>query len=224
MKKELLFLLITLNILLVSCEYDNFDEPNATLSGNVVYENSVIGVRTNGPQFELWQGGYELKELIPVFIAQDGSYSVSLFDGEYKLVRKEGGPWMSQLTDTLVVNVQGNTILDVPVTPYFIVNDINISKNETSIDAEFSLKQIVETANLEFVNIYLGEGLLTDQNRYEAVSSADIANISFTESSMVSVEIPEELSNENFVYARIGVKSNLSNELYYTQSFKIDLN
>lgn len=45
-------------LLLASCEYDNYDMPNAILSGRVVYEGSPVGVRATATRLELWQDGY----------------------------------------------------------------------------------------------------------------------------------------------------------------------
>ena len=62
MKRNILSLIIICNLLLSGCGYDNFDEPTAFLMGKVVYEGKAVGVRTNGPQLELWQDGYGLKK------------------------------------------------------------------------------------------------------------------------------------------------------------------
>ena len=119
MKKHILFIIVIISFIFTACEYDNFEEPKATLSGSVVYEGKPLGVRTNGTQLELWQDGYALRYAIPVHIAHDGSYSVSLFNGKYKMVRKAGAPWEAQLNDTIIIDVNNNTVFDVPVRPYF---------------------------------------------------------------------------------------------------------
>ena len=57
--KVKIFIIITLSFfVLISCEHDNYDAPNAILSGKVVYEGEAVGVRTNGTQLERWQDGY----------------------------------------------------------------------------------------------------------------------------------------------------------------------
>lgn len=48
-KKILLALSICI-ALLSACQYDNFDEPDSTLKGSVVYDGQAVGVRTNGPR------------------------------------------------------------------------------------------------------------------------------------------------------------------------------
>lgn len=225
MKKNIVRLMLAFGFvpLAMSCDYDNFDEPAAILEGSVVYEGQPVGVRTNGPQLELWQGGYALEKNIPVYIDQDGSYSVSLFDGEYKMVVKEGGPWVPQLNDTIVINVNGGTTFDVPVTPYFTINNESFQVSDNSVTANFTIAKIVETAGIESVNIYFGTAVLTDQNRNEHVANVAPGDITEGQQTTVNVDIPEDLRDAGFLFVRIGVRATQANEFYYTQVQKIDL-
>ena len=40
MKKHILFIIVIISFIFTACEYDNFEEPKATLSGSVVYEGN----------------------------------------------------------------------------------------------------------------------------------------------------------------------------------------
>lgn len=205
-----------------NCEYDNFEEPNAILSGKVVYNNTPVGVRTNGTQLELWQDGYELNTKIPVYIAHDGSYSVALFNGQYKLVRLAGAPWEAQSNDTIVIDVKGNTVKDIEVIPYFIIQGESFRKGEGGqVTATFTIDKIVNDAEMTEVNLYIGENILTDQNRHEFISRMDVATISPGSATTVSITLPENLAKEDFLFVRLGVRSNKSNEFYYTQVQKL---
>ena len=104
MKKLIILFAAVFSIVFTSCEIDNFSAPESMLSGTVTYNGEAVGVRTNGTQLELWQDGYALDEKIAVHIAQDGTYSARLFNGEYKMVRLSGAPW-AESTDTIVINV-----------------------------------------------------------------------------------------------------------------------
>ncbi|WP_029902777.1 DUF3823 domain-containing protein [Prevotella sp. 10(H)] len=221
--KNILYIIPICIFLLSACEYDNYDEPNATLKGSVVYNGKSVGIRTDGPQLELWQDGFALKKSIPVYIAQDGTFSVSLFNGQYKLVRKADGPWLPQLNDTIIVDVKGNTVFDVPVTPYFVAKDESYQKVGETISVKFTVDKVVSTADLSSVNIYFGKGILTDHNRNEGIVNVPIGNVTVGQEITVSAAIPAGLKNENFVFMRIGVLANVSSEYYYTQSQKINL-
>lgn len=224
MKRYSLYILLLTVILLAGCEYDNFEEPKSTLSGKVVYDGDPVGVRTNGIQLELWQDGYDLNVVIPIYVAHDGSYSVSLFDGQYKIVRRSGAPWLPLLSDTIVVDVRGNTAFDVPVTPYFVVSDESFQYASGNITANFNVEKIVGTAELAEVRLYIGKSILTDQNRNEQAVNADIQGIIVGQGASLSVPLSANLASLDYVFARVGVRATASSEFYYTQVQKISLN
>ena len=208
---------------LASCELDNYDEPGALLEGRVVYEGQPLSVRSNSAEFELWQDGYALNEFIPIYIAQDGSYSASLFNGEYKLVRKGGDPWLPQLNDTIVIQVNGNTQQDIPVTPYFNITNENIRVSNTNITATFNTSQIVESSTLQEAVIVLGARVLVDENIWDAISRFNADEVNIDGETSLSMEIPEQLRGLEYLFVRIGIKSSSSNEYIYTQSQRIEL-
>ncbi|MDF2474621.1 MAG: hypothetical protein K0S24_104 [Sphingobacterium sp.] len=216
-------IVVCASLQLIGCEYDNYEAPKSTLSGRVVYEGKTVAVRNNGPQLELWQDGYALRSAIPVYFNQDGTFAVSLFDGEYKLVRKGDSPWLQQATDTILVEVKGNTIIDVPVTPYFTVTNESFKKNNNSITANFTVNKIVSTANLEYVRLYLGKSILTDQVQQELRIDANLSTLTLGQPTTIVGELPDNLKNLDYVFVRVGVKSTLSGEYYYTQVQKIAL-
>lgn len=223
MKIKLLMIAAGICLLFTGCEHDNFDAPNATLSGKVVYNGSPVGVRTNGTQLELWQDGYQLFTKVPVHIAHDGSYSAAVFNGTYKLVRLAGAPWEAQSKDTILVEVRGNTILDVPVTPYFVIRNENFQKGAGTVTAKFTIDKVVESAGVQSVNLYLGKNILTDHNRNEKIQELDLSGFVVGGESSITANIPETLANNEYIFVRVGVRSTLSNEYYYTQVQKLQL-
>ncbi len=224
MKNKNIFLVLSICMLLLSaCEYDNFKEPDSILKGSVVYDGQAIGVRTNGPRLELWQDGHALKTAIPIYIAQDGTFSARLFKGQYKLVRKADAPWLPQLSDTIIVDVKGNTKYDVEVTPYFLIKDESFEKDGETIKVKFTIINIVPNANLAAVNIYFDKGVLTDHNRNDAKQAVSVSDITNAEETTVIATIPEHLKNEDYLFMRIGALSNSSSEYCYSQSHKVNL-
>ncbi len=222
--KVKIFIIITLSFfVLISCEHDNYDAPNAILSGKVVYEGEAVGVRTNGTQLELWQDGYELYSKIPVHIAQDGTYSASLFAGQYKLVRLAGAPWESQSNDTIFIDVKGNTNLDVHVNPYFIIKNETFSVNQGSITTTFDVEKIVSTAKIHSVNLYLSKSILTDNIKYDEVEELDVSKWDVDKKGTIVAKIPDNLKNAGYIFARIGVRSTSSSEYIFTPVAKIEL-
>jgi hypothetical protein len=221
--KLLMTLTAAAGLFLTGCAYDNFEAPESSLSGRVVYEGKALGLRNNGPQLELWQDGYPLRSPITIYLNQDGAFSATLFDGKYKMVRKGDSPWLHQPTDTVMVNVSGNTQIDLPVTPYFTIAAEAIQKTGTTITAQFVVNKVVPSANLEFVRLYLGKSILTDQVQRDFLVTGDNSRIVFGQPSVISANLPDNLKNLDYVFARLGVKSTSSGEYVYSDVQKIAL-
>ncbi|WP_294470728.1 DUF3823 domain-containing protein [uncultured Bacteroides sp.] len=223
MKKIILFFIMICCLLSVSsCTYDNFEEPKYTLSGKALYDGEAVGVRSGSSEFALFQDGYALHGSIPVYVAQDGSYSVSLFNGDYKLVRMGNAPWERPSNDTIVITVKGNTVMDIPVTPYLFVRNASFARNGNKVTARFTINKVVGDAKVEDVGIYLGKGILTDNNQKEAELKLGSA-VSLEQEITAEIDIPSNLINESYIYARVGVKSDKSSEYCYSQSIKVAL-
>lgn len=221
--KFLTVLTAILGLLVVGCEYDNFETPKDLLTGKVVFEGKAVGVRNNGPELELWQDGYPLKSLIPVYINQAGEFSASLFKGKYKLVRKGNSPWLRQSTDTIVVNVDGNTVLDVPVTPYFLVENESFQATNGQLSANLTIKKTAESSNLDQVKVFLRKSMLTDHVVFDQEIKIDLNNIVLGTETRVTAQLSTGLKDQDYIFARVGVKASSSEEYTYTPVQKIIL-
>lgn len=205
------------------CEKDNYEEPESLLTGRVVFEGQPIGVRSNGVQLELWQHGYAFFSKIRVFVAPDGTFSARLFDGDYKLTRQNGGPWLNS-PDSIDVQVRGNTVIDVPVTPYTFVKSATYQRNGTTITATANL-QTVSTANpLESVRLYVFRTAMIDDVNQSARTITEASAIpNVNQPVVMNVTVPEALANLEAVYVRVGVKTVGVNELAYSAPERIAL-
>lgn len=223
--KYFLTLIAVAGLFFTACKkYDNYEEPKATLTGRIVYNGQPVPVRNGGPQLELWQDGFALRSLIPVYIAHDGTFSASLLNGTYKLTRKGNSPWLQQATDTVVVQVNGQTKIDLSVTPYFTIKNTTITASNNTVTANFVVDKVVATENnLQNVKLYLGQVLLTDEVRNELKVDANIATFVLGANSTITATVPTALRNLPYIFARIGVKSSASSEYMYSQVQKIAL-
>jgi hypothetical protein len=225
------YLTLLLTIIMAGCEYDNYEPPKSTLTGRVVYNEQVIGVRSNAVRLELRQRGpeYPLWRTTPinVNIAQDGTFSAVLFDGNYKLTRVRGnGPWVDQ-TDTIDVEVRGSALVDVPVNPFFVIKNEQITKGSNTIDATFNLQQVNTTRQLERVNLYISSTNIVDANNQRASAekgASGITNLSQPISLNVNLSsLPAAVAGKDYVFARVGVKTVGIQELAYSAPVKIQL-
>lgn len=211
------YLLITCLVLILAagCKKDNFEKPKSILTGRVVYDKNAIGVRSNGVQVELWQHGYELFSKIPVYVGQDGAFSAILFDGDYKLVLRQGnGPWLDD-ADSLDVKVNGSTSVDISVHPYFIISNATFTKSGTQLTATVSIQQINNNLPLESVNLYIGNTNIVDQvnNIKSTAVTPDISG---------PVTIQLTLPADVAYFARVGVKTAGVAEQVYSEVKKVE--
>lgn len=230
MKKQIIFSIkfflgaLVAASLLTSCEKDNRAEPKSVLKGRIVHDGQAVGVRSNGVQLEIWQSGYQLFTKIPVYINQDGTFSASLFDGDYKLVRLRGnGPWVDN-TDTINVALRGTQELDVPVTPYFVFRNDTYSKGEGKVSATFNLQQVNTSRALERVNLYVGTTMIVDPNNNGGNAQQLAAAITdLTKPITLTATLSPALAGREYVYARIGVKTSGVGEMLFGAPQKIML-
>jgi len=222
LKKYIYPSLLLISILVAGCEKDNLKQPESKLTGKVVYGKDAIGVRSGGISFEIWQKGYQLFSKIPLNIAQDGSFTATLFDGDYKLVRaKAAGPWADN-SDSIDVHVNGATTLDIPIDPYFVIKNVTFQKSGTTVTATFTLQNVNTTKALELVRIYIGPNFIIDQNN-NSVNAQKAAPVDLTQPVTLTVAIPASIAAQDFIYARVGVKTVGVNELMYSTAQKVTL-
>jgi len=224
MKRLTITLLAGLGLLAASCKKDNYDPPASQLTGRVLYQNEAVGVRgQGGVQLELWQRGEYFRNKIAVFVAQDGTYSATLFDGDYKLTRlRDNGPWQNN-TDSVDVKVRGNTIVDVPVQPYYVVRNATFAKSGTTITASGLVSQAAAGRTIESVTLFVNNTQFVDTNNSlvgnTTKSGTDLSNLA--QPLTFSLALPS--TARNAVYARLGVKTQGVTELFYSPVQKISL-
>ncbi|WP_161889094.1 DUF3823 domain-containing protein [Pontibacter russatus] len=220
-------ILFILSIGLASCEYDNYDAPSAKLQGNIVYNGEPIGVAVNEVNFELWEPGWQLKTPINVTVAQDGSYSASLFNATYKLTfRPNQGPFRmvhnsATDSDTILVDVSGNTVLDIEVEPYYMIRNPQFSLNGNVVTATAGLEQIItgeDAKNVEQVSLFLNKTQFVDQRGDYNLARTDIAGADIADMGSISLStnVPDLVRSQSYIYARIGVKIEGVEDMLYS--------
>lgn len=211
-------LIVMTALIAVSCEFDNFEAPKSQLSGRIVYNGEALGLRSTGVQVELWQHGYDLFQKIPVHVDQDGGFSATVFDGDYKMTLIRGnGPWMDQ-TDSIDVQVRGSQMVDVEVAPYYMISNSSVVRNGSNLDVTFTLTGVNTDRELEFAAIYFGRTIITDEVRNEGRHLIPAESVTLGTPITVQIPIPPSLATRSDVFVRIGAKTLGVPELIYTQS------
>ncbi|MEO2072532.1 MAG: DUF3823 domain-containing protein [Zunongwangia sp.] len=247
MKLKYYILFMGLVLSLASCEIDNYEEPQSFFTGNVVYDGMPIEVGPSQVRFQLWQPGFGALAPLDVNIAPDGSYSGRFFDGDYKLKFVNGqGPWIAQQQsaqagDTIFFSLNGDTMMDIEVTPYYIVQNSEISLNGGRVNASVDLDQIITGDNgrgIEYVNLYLNktelvsnwaEYNINDGDRYNDSESYGIVqegpgDLSDINNINLSVNLPNPVNyDRDYIFARVGIKILGIEDLLFTPTVKLEL-
>lgn len=223
---------ISISILVIglaSCKKDNYDAPSSQLSGRIVYQGEAIPVENGQVNFELWESGWGKSGAVNVAVAQDGSYSALLFNGNYKLTIPQGqGPFMWKQNaqgkpDTIAVTMSGSQTLDIEVTPYYMIRNPQFTASSGSVNASCSLEQIITDANarsVERVTLYINKTQFVSGNANSNIASAN-GNLTDLGNIALSVTVPEMIPSQNYVFARIGVKVAGVEDLIFTPVQKV---
>ncbi|MBK1439723.1 DUF3823 domain-containing protein [Parapedobacter sp. ISTM3] len=219
MRRYLNMLLFPAVVAVSSCGLDNYDAPESTIYGRVVYNGEPIGVRGTGEavQLQLYQDGYELRNPIPVYVGQDGTFEARVFDGEYKLVtRDNNGPWVND-RDTTIVNLRGTANVDVPVTPFYTLSNVQLSLSGSSANASFQINEVAGGRDIEYVMILVGKTSFVDDVSYTA--RLDINDV--TEGSTITGSL-DLTNNADFnsgraLFARVGLRPAGKDQAIYSQ-------
>ncbi|GAB3659600.1 DUF3823 domain-containing protein [Echinicola sediminis] len=223
--------LVCLTLGLTSCEYDNYEEPKLLFEGNLVYQGEPIGVSYNDVYFELWEEGWQTFGNIGVAVDQDGSFSSLLFSGDYKLIIPANqGPFMNipnaeTNSDTIPLNLGSSLDMDIEVLPYFMLRNVDIAGNSSTVNANFALEQIITDANAKSINevvLYLSKSTFVDGRTSissSRIGGGDIANMSNIQ---LSTNVPTMTPSQNYVFARVGVRINGVEDMLFSPIQRID--
>lgn len=221
--KNIICLLLLLSICFtIGCTRDNYDEPKSFLSGQIVYEGRPLNLRGTGDaiSLQLYQHGYDYFNPISVFVGQDGTFSASLFDGEYLLVTRDGnGPWVNS-RDSMKIAVKGNTKIELNVTPYFVVSDDNISMSGNQLTASCSIKQIVSTAKIQHVTLLLNKTQFVDDMNYIFRKEFDNPSIGQMNQT-VDLSGNSEIAKAKALFGRICVRTQGTDQGIYSPVIRL---
>lgn len=200
-----------------ACKKDNYDPPSADIKGRIVYKGEAIGVEYNQVSFQLYQYGFGKTGPIEGFLTQEGGYSQKLFNGEYKFIIPNGqGPFVWRKTaggapDSVTINVQGNSELDIEVTPYYMIRQPNLTASGGKVTATFRIDKVITDAsarNIDEVNLYINKTAFVSGASSNNIAAASLGGGDITDPNNVTLQvtIPALVPAQPYVYARIGLK------------------
>lgn len=217
-----ILLFVILAFTATGCGFDNYDAPQSRLHGKITYNGQALGLRGSGQavRLQLYQDGYQLHDNIQVYVGQDGAFEALLFDGEYKLVtRDRNGPWVNT-RDTIVVNLKGSAEVEVPVTPFFTIDNETITLNGSVLNATFNVNKIVNTANIDYITLLVSKTSFVDDATNIARKDfkglqAGSQNLSLDMSGNANVAAAQAL------FGRVGVRTVGADQAIYSEVVRL---
>jgi hypothetical protein len=133
-------------------ELDNYEQPNAGLSGQIIDDQTGELVQQDiirGSVIEIVEKGYTVPQYL--IFKNDGTYAnTRMFANTYTIQPVRGN---FKVVDPQEVNISGQTQLDFRVTPYIRVKEAEIKKTGDIIKATFKLEQ-TSVSNVLKVGLY----------------------------------------------------------------------
>lgn len=218
---------VAVSVIGCSTQIDNVDYPTSIVSGQFLYKGQPVQIlatasdATSSNPLQLHQLGKWDEGYIKVFAKQDGAYTINTYDGDYYLVVTPGrGPWVP-VTDTIRFTLKSeHKDANFNVTPYYWVSNINNTYKDSVLTTSFNLEQVVPTAVLEKVVIYLGTTTIVDvtAKTYEKAFTTlqPGANTISLDLKTLGATDKFNLKKTGFMFARVGVKTRGVTDLLYT--------
>lgn len=214
-----------------SCAYDNYDEPKLLFEGNLVYNGDPIGVSYNDVYFQLYEEGWQTFGNISVAIDQAGSFSSLLFSGDYKLIiPADQGPFMNipnpeTSSDTIPLNLRTGLTMDIEVLPYYMIRNVTITGNSTSVLASFGIEQVITNSDARPINeavLYLSKTAFVDGRT--SISAARVSGSDITDLSSINLttSVPTISPTQGYVYARVGLKIEGVEDMIFSAIERVD--
>lgn len=224
--KTIRSLLFILTLGLAACEKDNYDGPDAGLSGKFIDSQTGEMVEQDiirGTQIEIVENGYTSPQYLVV--KNDGSYANSLlFSNSYKVTPVRGNFIAVQSQE---VNISGQTTLDFTVTPYIRLKDVSITKSGTKVIATFKLQQTTAN-NVRKIGLYAHSDSRVGEPMRLFATERDI-NAVTAPTTVYTLEIDLAANSSilkpgNSYYFRVGALIDVGEaKLNYVKAVKIDI-
>lgn len=234
--KELFRYLVIPALLLsfYSCKKDNRSAPSTYLTGAIMYKGDSINVERNQVPYQLYQYGFGKVGQIGnnTTFEQNGSYSQVLYDGDYKLIIPNGqGPFLWKRDangnpDSLAISLKGNQTVNLEVTPYYMIRNTQITAAGGTVTANFKIEKIITDSlakNIERVSLYINRTQFVSGG--DNVAAKDMAGADITDPNNISlsVTVPPITPNQNYIFARVGVKIANVEDMIFSPLQKIPL-
>lgn len=215
---------------LTSCEIDNYDLPDGTLTGSVidaVTGNPILSEQPNGYRIKYKEVSWsETATDQYLWGKPDGTFNhTKLFAGTYEVTAVEGAFIQSE-TQRVEVKSGKVTTVNFTVTPFISFSNVSVVKEGTSsVKVTFSIARNVASANLQDYRIFASSKTPYIGNNAGGYESNISSGVTALTEANLGVPITVTLDNYqsgNTYYIRVGARcANTSNRYNFTEVFKL---
>ena len=226
MKKIIILLLAT--ILFTACEYDNYDAPSVTFSGQLLYNDKPFLCDGNDARdiFLFFQEGFGKVDWgTKMHTLADGSYQQLLHSGGYKLTlgnvkypfEINEFPAGTVGYDSIYYDLKKDVRQDFHITPYYEISDLDAKLEGINIVAKFKVKKVSGTSKpaprIVKARIYLGINHFVNSKSPVVAEQEVDANFSGDGELTVSIDA---------IKYRTGYKENYRDNAFYRVALELE--
>jgi hypothetical protein len=152
-----------------------------------------------------------------------------LFNGAYQVNLIAGSPWVDD-TRRIEFELRGKKTIEIPVVPYYTVENESITNSSDVIQATFTVGRVETSRAIQRVGIYVNTASIVD--RTHQVVSGELtgsaignlnAPITLSAKLPANIRLTPSPAPRTDVFVRVGVQAAGVGEMMYSQVRKIGL-
>lgn len=203
--------ILCMMMLVNSCELDNYDGPNASLSGSIIDSETNELIQSdiiNGTTIKITEHGYDPVSPQYLRVKNDGTYANTLLFANTYTVQPDVRNFVQ--VDEQDINIEKDTKLDFMVTPYIRIKDAAIVKEGNNIISTFRIQKTTPDA-ISKIGLYAhSEPIVGEPIRLVAAEKALNRQVTEDETFKVVINVARNtalLKPNKSYYFRIGALS-----------------
>ena len=201
-------------IMFFSCELDNYDYPDASLTGSIIDSETKELIQSdiiNGTTIKITEHGYDPVSPQYLRVKNDGTYANTLLFSNTYTVQPDQRNFLQ--IDEQEIKIGKDTKLDFLVTPYLRIKEASITKEANTIIATFRIQQTTPDA-VSKIGLYAhSEPIVGEPIRLVASERALNRQVEDGEIFKIGINVAKNTAffkpNETY-YFRIGAVSSIA--------------
>jgi hypothetical protein len=220
-------LVVLCGVCLYGCDLDNYDAPNATLTGQLIDAETNEPMPTqipNGARIRIYEFYKDEWSLQPYdfWVKQDGSFeNRSAFAGKYRITA-EGAFAAFEPIET---DISGTTELDIRVTPHLRLSVDAVAGTGGEVTLSTQLSRSANAPKIRTISFMCGKTPYVDKNTFAKKSDVDVNSVSDNEivSKTYSATLTGLAPNTTY-YVRVGaLADNAGSHYNYSKILEVKL-